>query len=539
MAKAMGLNAISTYVFWNVHEEERGRYRFDGDADVGAFMRIAHEEGLRVLLRPGPYVCAEWDFGGLPAWLLCTQARLRTTDPAYLQPVREWMQRLGAELAPLHARNGGPIAAVQIENEYGAFGDDTEYLHAMREVLRESGFGDLPMYTIDQPGDLHRGMIDGVCAGVTFAPGDAGSQFTRLRQLRQRQPLLCGEFWAGWFDHWGEPHALLDDALQVLDLQWMLREGVSFNVYMFHGGTNFALWNGANVFAPHRYQPTVTSYDYQAALDERGAPTAKYVAFRDAIAAHTGVTPPQPPELRPCVSIAPFALHEWLPIDAALGEPVESRAPLSMEELGGSRGYIVYRTRAAGDLEGVLEADIRDYAIVSVDGEPVAILDRRYEPAAIDVRAAKGACIEVVVENGGRINYGEYFPGERKGVIGAVCIGAQTLNGWKQWIVSARAPLLRATPSEPGRGPGFFRGSMHVDTAGDTFLDVRSLRKGAVWINGHCAGRVWEDGPQRDLYIPGCWLQPGANEVIALELQPVRGMPVLSGATGRLWSEQI
>jgi beta-galactosidase len=238
MARAMGLNAISTYVFWNRHEQYEGRYEFDGENDVAQFIHLAQEHGLDVILRPGPYVCAEWDFGGLPAWLLKDgPIAVRTTDERFMEPVRRWLKRLGEELAPLQRAHGGPIVAVQLENEYGAFGTDRGYLAQLRASLEDAGFKESPMFTIDQPGDLANGAVDDLPIAVTFAPGDPGSQFASVHALRPGVPLLCGEYWAGWFDHWGEPHARLDDAQQARDLQWMLAQGVSVNMYMFHGGT--------------------------------------------------------------------------------------------------------------------------------------------------------------------------------------------------------------------------------------------------------------------------------------------------------------
>ncbi len=537
MARAMGLNAVSTYVFWNVHEERRGEYRFDAQADIASFIRIAHELGLHVILRPGPYVCAEWDFGGLPAWLLRDGAHVRSLDPKFMDPVRSWLARLGDELQPFHARNGGPIIAVQLENEYGAFASDAAYLRELCAVLVQSGFGDLPVYTIDQPGDLHAGALDGVCAAVTFAPGDAGSQFVTLAELRPQQPLLCGEYWAGWFDHWGEPHAQLDDDLQVRDLEWMLRTGVSFNIYMFHGGTNFALWNGANAFDPHPYQPTVTSYDYEAALDERGVARAKYFRFRDCIAHYTQRRLAAPPEPLRAVTIDPFELAPSWPIDAALRDAVHAQAPLTMEDLGGSRGFVVYHTIAQQRCVGNLHLHARDYALVRVNGRTLAVQDRRFASAPVFLEIEPGASIEILVENGGRINYGPAFPHERKGILGDVRIGAHVLRNWAMWHIGPNAPQFSQPRSAP-QPPCFYTGSFNVPEPGDTFLDVSALRKGVVWVNGRCAGRYWEEGPQRDLYIPGCWLHRGHNEVITLELLELRGTPKLRGGTQRTWSER-
>ncbi|MBV8148023.1 MAG: beta-galactosidase, partial [Candidatus Eremiobacteraeota bacterium] len=285
MAHAMGVDAISTYVFWNVHEPRPGLYDFHGERDVGEYVRLAAACGLDVILRPGPYVCAEWDFGGLPAWLLnAPDLRIRTTAESFMRPVRTWLQRLGQELAPLQRAYGGPIVAVQLENEYGAYGEDTAYLHALRAALDAAGFGVSPYYTIDQPRDLARGALPDLPMAATFAPGDPERDLAELRRLRAQSPPICGEYWAGWFDRWGEPHQQRDEAQQARDLAWMLENRCSLNLYMLCGGTNFGFFNGANASADEAYAPVTTSYDYLAAIDEAGRPTRKYFSFRDAIA---------------------------------------------------------------------------------------------------------------------------------------------------------------------------------------------------------------------------------------------------------------
>jgi beta-galactosidase len=280
LAFAMGLDAISTYVFWNLHEPQPETYDFSGANDVAAFVREAASCGLGVVLRPGPYVCAEWDLGGLPSWLLAQPAiALRTTDPSYMVPVRRWLRRLGSELAPLQRANGGPIVAVQLENEYGAFGEDAAYLRSLRGALDDAGFAASPYYTIDQPGDLARGALDGVPIATTFGVGDGEKTIAAARAVRPDERPIVGEYWAGWFDHWGDVHARCDDAEQTRELAWLLAEGCSVNVYMLHGGTNFAFTSGANLSEDRPYEPVTTSYDYLAAIDESGRPTPKFFAF--------------------------------------------------------------------------------------------------------------------------------------------------------------------------------------------------------------------------------------------------------------------
>ena len=309
MAHAMGLNTISTYVFWNLHEPKPGVYDFSGQLDVAEFIREAQEEGLHVILRPGPYVCAEWDLGGLPSWLLADpQIILRSDDPKFMQPVERWLERLGQELAPLQATRGGPIFAVQVENEYGSFDNDKQYMRHIYDLIAAAGFGESLLYTADGPEQLPNGTLSGVPAVVNFGPGETKKAFAALAKFRPGQPLMAGEYWAGWFDHWGGKHAATDTAEQVRDLKWMLAQGYSVNLYMFHGGTTFGFMNGANF--GKGYEPDTTSYDYDAALDESGRPTKKYFEFREVIAAaNPTVKSPEVPPAAPLTVVEPFVLR--------------------------------------------------------------------------------------------------------------------------------------------------------------------------------------------------------------------------------------
>jgi beta-galactosidase len=540
MARAMGLDTVSTYVFWNRHEPEPGQFDFAGDNDVAHFLRLAQEAGLDAILRPGPYVCAEWDFGGLPAWLLRDDVRVRSVDESYMRPVRAWLRRLGEELAPLQRVYGGPIVAVQLENEYGAFGNDRAYLRALRDALAGAGFGTSPLFTIDQPKDLAAGSLDELPVAATFAPGNPAREFEHVRALRSHAPLLCGEYWAGWFDHWGEPHHRLDDEQQARDLEWMLRERCSLNLYMFHGGTNFGFWNGANSSDEHPYQPDTTSYDYDAALDEAGRPTPKFFRFREIIARETGIQPPPVPPAPQTIEIPPFALEASCPLlEADLGTPVPAKRPLPMESIGQSFGYTVYRTTLSQAVSGELEIDdVRDYAIVAIDGQIAGCLDRRLGECRMTIRTAHaGARLDILVENGGRINYGPDFPYERKGITRAVRLNGAELLGWKMYALPLHDPRVFAFGPHEHRAPALHRATMRVDVPGDTFIDVSALGKGALWINGRNAGRFWNVGPQRSLYVPGVWLQPGENDVVVLDLLPQsrRGTPVLRGIPAAAW----
>jgi beta-galactosidase len=520
MAYAMGLNAISTYVFWNLHEPRYGAYDFDGENDVAEFVREAARVGLDVILRPGPYVCAEWDFGGLPAWLLDGRAiALRASDDAYMTPVRAWLKRLGDELAPLQRARGGPIVAVQLENEYGAFGNDATYLQALRGALDDAGFGESPYFTIDQPQDLARGELPGTAIAATFAPGEARRAFESLRALRHDAPLACGEYWAGWFDRWGEPHQQRDDAQQAVDLAWMLKADASANIYMFHGGTNFGFSNGANAFEDGAYRPQTTSYDYLAALDEAGRPTAKYRAFRDVIAAATGIAARPIPAVPATIEIPRFEVTHSASLAGALRAPVERERPCSMEALGQSFGYILYRTILLGPATGTLDiGEARDYATVMLDDAIVGRLDRRLGESSLALRSDRdGATLDILVENCGRINYGPEIARERKGISGAVTLEGMELTGWSMYAVPLDDLSGLRFDTGPRSAPAFYRGRFDLAEPAGTFFDMQAFGKGVLFVNGRNAGRFWSVGPQRCLYVPGSWLAR-SNDVVVFDV---------------------
>ena len=323
-ARAMGLNTISTYVFWNLHEPKQGIYDFSGQLDVAEFVREAQQEGLHVILRVGPYVCSEWDLGGLPSWLLADpKMELRSERQDFPRPVGEWLARLGKELAPLQVTHGGPIIAVQVENEYGSFGADSVYMGRIRDLIKQAGFDGALLYTADGPSELTHGTLPDLPAVVNFGPGDAKSAFAALRAYRPGAPMMSGEYWDGWFDHWGEPHNVTNTRQQAQELQWMLSRGYSVNLYMFEGGTSFGFMAGANY--SKSYEPDTTSYDYDAPLDEAGRPTPKFFAFQNVIRRylHKVDFPPLPAPI-PIVEIPKFKLDDTSSLWASLGSPIRS-----------------------------------------------------------------------------------------------------------------------------------------------------------------------------------------------------------------------
>ncbi|MGB8481613.1 MAG: beta-galactosidase family protein [Acidobacteriaceae bacterium] len=528
MAKAMGLNSITTYVFWNWHERKPGVYDFSGNRDVAEFVREAQREGLYVILRPGPYSCAEWDFGGFPAWLLKDPNMVvRSRDPQFLAAARAWLLRLGQELAPLQIGNGGPIIAVQVENEYGSYGQDHAYMEDIHHMLVDAGFTKAQLYTADGPEQVPRGSLPELPAVINFGPGDAQEGFAKLKQLRPNGPMMTGEYWDGWFDHWGAPHTADTPDQQAKDLDWILRQGYSVSLYMFHGGTSFGWMNGANSNGKI-YEPDVTSYDYNAPLDESGRPTPKYDHFRAIIAKDTGVTPPPVPAVQPTMTLPAFSLVEDVSLWKSLPAPTHSERPLSMESVDQAYGYILYRTQVEGPVTGDLTFDaLHDYAQVYVDGKLAGTVDRRLGQYQLPLHVSSAhAQLDVLVENTGRVNFGPSLPAERAGIVGRVKLAQKMLTGWEIYPLPMLKPGQLAYSKAPCSGACFYRASFTVTTPKDTFLDTSALTKGEVWLNGRALGRFWNIGPQKTLYVPAPWLKPGKNEVVVFDLEGKPGQKI-------------
>ena len=521
MAKAMGLNAVTTYVFWNAHEPRPGVYDFSGDLDVAEFIREAQQEGLYVVLRPGPYACAEWEFGGFPSWLLKDpHLVVRSRDAQFLAAARAWLLRLGQEVAPLQIGNGGPIVLVQVENEYGSYGDDHAYMQDIRQMLVDAGFTKAQLYTADGAEEVPRGSLPDLPVGINFGPGEAQKSFALLRKQRPSGPFFNSEYWDGWFDHWGAPHAHTNAQQQATDLDWMLRQGFSVSIYMLHGGTSFGWMNGANSNGKN-YEPDVTSYDYDAALDESGHPTPKYFLFRDVIARDIGTTPPPVPMPPPTVAVPAFTLTSSASLWDNLAAPVHSEEPLTMEAMDQAYGYILYRSVITGPVTGNLVIGaVHDYAQIYVDGNLAGTIDRRLNQNSVplDIEAAH-ADLDILVENTGRVNFGPALPGERVGLLNGVTLAGQSVTGWENDSLPMLAPDRMAYSDRPCAGPCFYRGTLMVDHPADTYLDTSELGKGEVWVNGRPLGRFWHVGPQKALYLPGPWLHAGQNDVAVFDIE--------------------
>lgn len=547
IAHAIGINTVMTYVFWNFHEAQPGQYDFSGQRDVAEFVREAQQEGLYVILRPGPYSCGEWDLGGYPAWLLRDRnLKLRSLDPAYQQAAGRWMDRLGQELAPLQLDRGGPILAVQVENEYGSFQDakenDHAYMERARHMVLHAGFTSALLYTADGAEELTRGSLPGLPAAVDFGTGEAESSFALYRKLHPEGPYFCAEYWAGWFDHWGAKHEHTDAAKQVAEIRWMLKQGYSVSMYMIFGGTSFGWFSGANSNG-HNYEPDVTSYDYDAPIDEAGQPRPKFFEIRKAIQEITGVTPPPVPEPPILGSLPPVPLTESVSLWDTLPRMgrVLTRTPLTMEELGQDFGYVLYRTNLQGPASGDLVLDqLHSYARVYLDGKLVGVLDRRLGRMSMPLSiAGQQQPLDILVENSGRVNFTAVLRTEQAGITHGVTFAGKPVTGWKNYALpftNFAAYHFVHTPA--AAGPTLYRGTFSIGKPTDTFLDMRAYGKGQVWVNGHALGRYWRIGPQGGLYLPGAWLHPGSNEVVLLDLDG-GSVPPLAGIDHALIDEPI
>jgi beta-galactosidase len=544
-ARAMGLNTITTYVFWNIHEPRPGVFDFSGQKDVAEYIREAQQEGLNVILRPGPYVCAEWDMGGYPSWLLKDHSLvLRSTDPKYIAAMNAWFTRLAREISPLLLQNGGPIIAIQVENEYGSFGNDHSYMEAVKSALLQSGLAarETLLYTADGPEQIPNGSLPELPAVINFGSGDAQSSFATLKKVRPEGPFMSGEYWAGWFDHWGEKHHTTDIEGNAAEYEWMLRQGYSVSMYMFHGGTSFGWMNGANSNGTN-YEPDTTSYDYDAPLNESGQPTPKYSAFRDAIARVTGKTLPDLPPSTPAGTYPIDPHAESASLWSNLPEPVESdrihaMVPndrsssswwLTMEDLDQSYGYILYRTQLAVGSSGELAIDgLHDYAQIYIDRKPIGTLDRRLGQSHLPLPAVSApATLDILVENSGRVNFTKVIRTERKGITGSVTLAGHQPQHWQIYSLPMTNLAALHFTSDPCEGPCFYRFAMRVpaaqssssSAAPDTFLNTKALTKGIAFLNAQPLGRFWSVGPEFTLYTPGPWLHLGTNEIIVFDLQ--------------------
>ena len=509
--KAAGFNTVETYVCWNMHEPRKGDFDFTGRFDIRRFIKTAQEVGLYAIVRPGPYICAEWDFGGLPAWLLKDRnMRLRCAYPEYLQHVSDFYHRLFEEIGDLQQSEGGNIIAMQIENEYGSYGNDKEYLRYIEKLMLDCGTK-VMLFTSD--GDDNSMLSGGTLPDVfkTLNFGSRASEiFNAMDRFHENTPKMCTEFWCGWFDHWGEEHHTRGSDSVAGEIKDFLDIDASFNFYMFHGGTNFGFTAGANCY--EEYQPTVTSYDYCALLTEWGDYTPAYYAVRELLLKAQNLPETELPASPELQTIGKVELDESTSLMSNfdnLGEHHRVPLPESMEYFGQNSGMIYYETKLEQiyDPRELRVANVHDTAYVYIDGEHKATIDRRDENKVKGYDTFKfdgctdGCTIGVLVDAMGRVNYGEHLY-DRKG------IDTLPLDNPEKIDFSL----------EGGKYPLFMRGHFKAQSQSDCFVHLDGFKKGCVYINGFNIGRYWEIGPQRALYIPGVLLKD-ENEIIILELE--------------------
>ncbi|EFC75298.1 glycosyl hydrolase family 35 [Segatella buccae D17] len=553
MCKALGMNTVCLYVFWNIHEQQEGKFDFTDNNDVAEFCRLAQRNGLYVIVRPGPYVCAEWEMGGLPWWLLKKKdIRLREPDPYFMERVKLFERKVGEQLASLTIQNGGPIIMVQVENEYGSYGENKAYVSAIRDIVRQSGFDKVTLFQCDWASNFEKNGLDDLVWTMNFGTGaDIDQQFRRLGELRPNAPQMCSEFWSGWFDKWGARHETRPAKTMVEGIDEMLSKGISFSLYMTHGGTSFGHWAGAN--SPG-FAPDVTSYDYDAPINEYGQATPKYWELRHTMEKYNdGGKQPAPPKApMPVITIPKFVLTEYAPLGNGMGSSVQSRDIRSFEDMDMGWGIADYSTALPKiPVESMLTLnEPHDFAQVFVDGKYIGKIDRvKNEKTLMLPPVEKGAELCIRIEAMGRINFGRAIK-DYKGITKEVTISAE-MDGheasWnlKNWTIvpipdnyetAVKALSVGTETSKRTRQhaklltkAGYYRGHFTLRKPGDTFLNMEAFAKGQVYVNGHAIGRFWNIGPQQTLYLPGCWLKQGRNEVIVLDVVGPKGEPTSFG----------
>ncbi|MFC0512850.1 beta-galactosidase [Mucilaginibacter angelicae] len=527
MAKAMGLNTIGTYVFWNVHEPQKGHYDFTGNNDIAEFVKIAKEEGLWVILRPSPYVCAEWEFGGYPYWLEKEQGLVvRSKEPKYLEAYKKYLTEVGKQLSPLLVNHGGNILMVQIENEYGSYGSDKDYLALNRKMFIDAGF-DGQLYTCDPEPAIKDGHLPGLLPAINGIDDVAKVKKLISDNHNGKGPYFIAEWYPAWFDWWGTAHHTIPADRYVPKLDSVLAAGISINMYMFHGGTTRGFMNGANYNDQNPYEPQISSYDYDAPLDEAGNATDKFMKFRAVISKHlpAGVTLPEVPAAKPVMSLPAIKFTQSTSLFDVLPVAKINSTPLTFEDLNQAYGFVLYRTTINGGKSGLLKLkDLRDYGIIYVNGKRVGIVDRRKYQDSLMINLPKGkVTLDILVENLGRINFGPYLLKNKKGITEKVLFAGTELKSWKMYSlpfddinkVKVNASVKKAVANN---APQLKKAVFKVDKLADTYLDMSKWGKGIVWINGHNLGRYWYYGPQQTIYVPAEWLKKGDNQITVLEL---------------------
>ena len=552
MCKALGMNTICIYIFWNLHEQREGVFDFTGQNNVAEFCRLAKKHGMYVIVRPGPYVCAEWEMGGLPWWLLKKKdIRLREQDPYFMSCVDRFEKNVAKQLAPLTIQHGGPIIMVQVENEYGSYGEDKAYISQIRDTLRK--YWDTPnakttLFQCDWNSNFEKNGLDDLTWTMNFGTGaKIDDQFSRLRELRPNSPLMCSEFWSGWFDKWGARHETRPAKDMVAGIDEMLSKGISFSLYMTHGGTSFGHWAGAN--SPG-FAPDVTSYDYDAPINEYGEPTEKFWLLRKTLEKYADKKlPAVPGKVADIISIPKLKLQNMAPIYMGVDSTAESRDVQTFEEMDMGYGSMIYNTKLPEIANGsMLHINGHDFVQVFINGNYIGKIDRVKNERSLPMPATKkGDELTLLVEGMGRINFGRAIK-DFKGLVDDVTLTADVdgdeltwnLKDWRMRRIADDYQTARRAMTTPRNdlalayntpsNIGYYKATFKLKKTGDTFLNMETWGKGQVYVNGHALGRFWSIGPQQTLYCPGCWLKKGDNEIVVLDVVGPKD-PVVWGQT--------
>lgn len=536
MAKALGMNAMCVYVFWNAHEPKEGEFDFTGNKNLAEFIRLCKKNDMWVIVRPGPYACAEWEMGGLPWWLLKDRdIQLRSLDPRFMKAAGRFEREVARQLEPYRLENGGNIIMVQVENEFGSYGTDKPYMEAMRDTLRAVGWDKTQLFQCDWSSNFQNNALPDLLWTMNFGTGaNVTKEFRKLGELRPDMPRMCSEYWSGWFDGWGRKHQTRPWDAMVNGIGTMLDNGISFSLYMTHGGTSFGHWAGANVPG---YQPDCTSYDYDAPIDEQGAPTEKYFKLRERLQKYSDVKLPAVPKAMPVMSVPAFSLTEFAPLMGTVNglEAIASDSIMPMEQYDMGYGSIVYSCTLPRVAEGsyLRISDVHDYARIYAGGKLIGQLYRgsKGENTIKLPALAEGTKLDIYVEAMGRINYSRQI-NDPKGITDRVellevtPLGHRTTVDLRNWQVRllpvdydfASARQFSTMTDNSPKGEGWYKGSFNLKKTADTYLDMSGWGKGLVWVNGQCLGRFWNVGPQQTLFLPGCWLRKGANEVVVMDI---------------------
>ena len=542
MMKGMGLNTVATYVFWNWHETEPGKWDFEGDKNLAEYIKIAGEEDMMVILRPGPYVCAEWEFGGYPWWLQNIEGmEIRRDNEQFLKHTKLYIERLFKEVGHLQCTNGGPIIMVQCENEFGSYVSQRKdipleehraYNVKIKQQLADAGFN-VPLFTSDGSWLFEGGSTPGA---LPTANGE--NNIENLKKVVNeyhdgKGPYMVAEFYPGWLSHWAEPFPQISASRIAKQTEEYIKNNVSFNFYMVHGGTNFAFTAGANYDKRRDIQPDLTSYDYDAPISEAGWVTAKYDSIRNVMKKYVKNIPDAPAAI-PVIEIPSIKLDK---VADVLGytsriKPISNEEPLTFEQMNQGYGYVLYSRHFNQPISGTLAIPgLRDYAVIYIDGEKVGELNRNTQTYEMEIEVPFNATLQILVENMGRINYGSEIVHNTKGIISPITIAGQPISGnWEMYqLPMSEVPdftklgnnnVFKNGSSQANRlkdCPVLYEGTFTLDETGDTFIDMEAWGKGIIFINGHNIGRYWKVGPQQTLYIPGVWLKKGENKIVIFE----------------------